>query len=218
MTVGTDRGYLVEEIIDRKNNTVIESLYDRLVGRYTKDEICYPGTDDVIVGEDEFIDEALAQKIVDAGVKQAYIRNAFTCDSTSGVCKKCYGRNMATGKLVEDGEAIGIMAAQSIGEPGTQLTMRTFHTGGVASGNSGDITQGLPRVEELFEARKPKYSAVLSKIDGTITEIVPAEGHTGMRITVSNETESIEHKCDLTPDNQVLAEGWFRSDCRRQAD
>mgnify|MGYP001085035482 CR=1 FL=1 len=195
---GTDRGYLVEEIIDRKNNTVIESLYDRLVGRYTKDEIVNPVTGEVIVGEGEFIDEALAKEVIDAGVTQAYIRNAFTCDSTSGVCKKCYGRNMATGKLVEDGEAIGIMAAQSIGEPGTQLTMRTFHTGGVASGNSGDITQGLPRVEELFEARKPKYSAVLSKIDGEITEVVAAEGHTGMRITVSNETESIEHKCDLT--------------------
>jgi DNA-directed RNA polymerase subunit beta' len=195
---GTDRGYLVEEIIDRKNNTVIEPLFDRLVGRYTKDEIVNPVTGEVIVGEDEFIDEELAEKAIAAGVTKAYIRNAFTCDSTSGVCKKCYGRNMATGKLVEDGEAIGIMAAQSIGEPGTQLTMRTFHTGGVASGNAGDITQGLPRVEELFEARKPKYSAVLAKIDGEITEVVAAEGHTGMRITVSNETESIEHKCDLT--------------------
>ena len=195
---GTDRGYLVEEIVDRKNNTVIESLYDRLVGRYTKDEIVDPETGEVLVDADTYMDEALAKKVVNAGVKQAYIRNAFTCDSTSGICRKCYGRNMATGKLVENGEAIGIMAAQSIGEPGTQLTMRTFHTGGVASGNSGDITQGLPRVEELFEARRPKYSAVLAKISGEITEIVPAEGHVGMRITVSNDTESIEHKCDLT--------------------
>jgi len=194
----TDRGYLVEEIVDRKNNTIIESLYDRLVGRYTKDEILHPETGEVLIGEDEFIDEVTAKKICDAGVKQAYIRNAFTCDADNGICRKCYGRNMATGKLVENGEAIGVMAAQSIGEPGTQLTMRTFHTGGVASGNSGDITQGLPRVEELFEARRPKYSAVLAKISGEITKITPVDGHTGMRITVSNETESIEHKCDLT--------------------
>ncbi|MEG0658856.1 DNA-directed RNA polymerase subunit beta', partial [Anaerorhabdus sp.] len=139
---GTDRGYLVETIVDRKNNSVIEGLYDRLVGRYAKDEIVDPKTKEVIVEAEQFIDEALAQKVVDAGVERAYIRNTFTCLSTTGVCRKCYGRNMATGKLVENGEAIGIMAAQSIGEPGTQLTMRTFHTGGVASGNDGDITQG----------------------------------------------------------------------------
>ncbi|MEA4874828.1 DNA-directed RNA polymerase subunit beta' [Anaerorhabdus sp.] len=195
---GTDRGYLVETIIDRKNNSIIEGLYDRLVGRYAKDAIVDPKTKEVIVEAEEFIDESLAQKIVDAGVEKAYIRNTFTCLSTTGVCRKCYGRNMATGKLVENGEAIGIMAAQSIGEPGTQLTMRTFHTGGVASGNDGDITQGLPRVEELFEARCPKHVAVLAKIDGEITEITELEGGTGMRIVVTNEKESIEHKCDLT--------------------
>ncbi|MEG0077205.1 MAG: DNA-directed RNA polymerase subunit beta', partial [Anaerorhabdus sp.] len=195
---GTDRGYLVETIVDRKNNSVIEGLYDRLVGRYAKDEIVDPKTKEVIVEAEQFIDEALAQKVVDAGVERAYIRNTFTCLSTTGVCRKCYGRNMATGKLVENGEAIGIMAAQSIGEPGTQLTMRTFHTGGVASGNDGDITQGLPRVEELFEARCPKHVAVLAKIDGEITEIGELEGGTGTHIIVTNEKESIEHKCDLT--------------------
>ncbi|MCF0114779.1 MAG: DNA-directed RNA polymerase subunit beta', partial [Erysipelotrichaceae bacterium] len=166
---GTDRGYLVETIIDRKNNSIIESLYDRLVGRYAKEAVVDPNTGEVIVESDGFMDEAIAKKIVDAGITQVYIRNTFTCLSTTGVCRMCYGRNMATGRLVENGEAIGIMAAQSIGEPGTQLTMRTFHTGGVASGNDGDITQGLPRVEELFEARCPKHVAVLAKIDGEIT-------------------------------------------------
>ena len=195
---GTDRSYLVEELIDRKDNSIIESFYDRIVGRYTKTEIVDPTTGEILVGADEYIDDAQATKVVNAGVKKAYIRNTFTCDSTKGICKKCYGRNMATGKEVEVGESIGIMAAQSIGEPGTQLTMRTFHTGGVASGADGDITQGLPRVEELFEARCPKHAAVLCKIDGEITEISELENHTGTRIVVTNETESIEHKADLS--------------------
>ena len=195
---GTDRGYMVETIVDRKTNTVLETLYERLVGRYTQNAIVHPETGEVLVEADTYMDEAMAQKVVNAGVERAWIRNTFTCESTNGICRKCYGRNMATGKLVEAGEAVGIMAAQSIGEPGTQLTMRTFHTGGVASGNDGDITQGLPRVEELFEARCPKHVAVLSKIDGEITEISELENHNGTRIVVTNEKESIEHKCDLT--------------------
>ena len=195
---GTDRGYLVEDIIDRKTNTILEPLAERLIGRYSQDAIVDPKTGEVLVEADTYMDEAMAQRVVNAGVTQAYIRNTFTCESTNGVCRKCYGRNMATGKLAEAGEAIGIMAAQSIGEPGTQLTMRTFHTGGVASGNDGDITQGLPRVEELFEARCPKHVAVLSKIDGEITDISELENKSGMRIVVTNEKESIEHKCDLT--------------------
>ena len=128
------------QIVDRKTNTIIESLYDRLVGRYTKQEVTDPKTGEVIIESDEFITEPIAQRIVDAGVEGLYIRSAFTCKSIYGGCKKCYGRNMATGKDVEVGEAVGIMAAQSIGEPGTQLTMRTFHTGGVASADGGDIT------------------------------------------------------------------------------
>ncbi len=195
---GVERGYLVSDIIDQKNNTIIEKFEERIIGRYSMEEIIHPITKEVIVHEDEFIDENMVAKITEAGIKQAYIRNAFTCQSQNGVCKKCYGRNMATGRLVETGEAIGIMAAQSIGEPGTQLTMRTFHTGGVAAGNDGDITQGLPRVEELFEARTPKRVAVLSKIDGEITDISELENGMGMRVVVSNETESIEHKCNLT--------------------
>ncbi|MEJ8736234.1 DNA-directed RNA polymerase subunit beta' [Erysipelotrichaceae bacterium HCN-30851] len=192
---GTDKGYWVEAIIDRKTNTVIESLYDRLVGRYSKQEITDPKTGEVIIESDEFITDELAQKIVDTGLEGMYIRSAFTCKSIYGVCKKCYGRNMATGKDVEVGEAVGIMAAQSIGEPGTQLTMRTFHTGGVASADGGDITQGLPRVEELFEARCPKGVAVLAQITGEITDIHQID--TGYEVTVSNDKESIVHKVTL---------------------
>ncbi len=194
---GTDNGYLVENIVDRKNNTIIESLYERIVGRYSKEDIVDPKTGELIVGDDEFIDEVKAQKIVDAGIEQVLIRNAFVCKSEHGVCRKCYGRNMATGKMVENGEAIGIMAAQSIGEPGTQLTMRNFHTGGVASAE-GDITQGLPRVEELFEARCPKHPALLAKISGEITAIEPLEDNAGIRITITNEVESKDHKADPT--------------------
>ncbi len=202
----TDRGYWVEDIINENDKSdgnekqsVIEKLFDRIVGRYAKEAVTDPKTGEIIVDEDEFIDEAKAHQIIDAGIKGLYIRNTFTCHSKMGICRKCYGRNMATGRLVENGEAVGIMAAQSIGEPGTQLTMRTFHTGGVASGgNDGDITQGLPRVEELFEARKPKRPAVIAKIDGEITAIDEMENHNGYIIAVANEKEAVEHKCDLT--------------------
>ena len=189
---GTEKGYWVEEIRDRKQDSVVESLYDRLVGRYSKDAVYHPETGEMLVDADTFMDEAIAAKIVNAGVKGMYIRSAFTCQSIHGVCRKCYGRNMATGQVVEVGESVGVMAAQSIGEPGTQLTMRTFHTGGVAGG--GDITQGLPRVEELFEARTPKGACVLAKITGTITEINQLEGVNGIEVVITNDTESIAHK------------------------
>jgi DNA-directed RNA polymerase subunit beta' len=195
---GTEVGYLVEDIIDQRNNAVIEKFYDRIVGRYLQRAVEDPKTGEILVDGDTYVTEELARKIVDAGVKQAYIRNVFTCQSKIGVCRKCYGRNMATGNLVETGEAIGVMAAQAIGEPGTQLTLRNFHMGGVSTGNEGDITQGLPRVEELFEARTPKRVAVISKIDGEITDIREQENHQGMIVTVSGEKESIDHKCDLT--------------------
>jgi len=191
---GTDRGYLVEALMDRKENSVIESIFDRIVGRFSKEQVCDPKTKEVIVDVDEFINEDIASQIVDAGVEKIYIRNTFTCESTYGICKKCYGRNMATGKIVEVGEAVGTMAAQSIGEPGTQLTMRNFHTGGVAGGS--DITQGLPRVEELFEARNPKSAAILCKIDGEIVDIKENEGFGGYTVTIANEKESLEHKTD----------------------
>ena len=194
---GTESGYYVEDIVYQRNNSVIEKFYDRIVGRYTQQAIEDPNTGEVLVDENTYVTDELAQKVVDAGVKHAYIRNVFTCKSHNGICCKCYGRNMATGNPVEPGEAIGVMAAQAIGEPGTQLTMRNFHTGGVAN-NSGDITQGLPRVEELFEARTPKRVAVIAKIDGEVTDIRQQDNRQGMIVTVTSGQEQIEHKCDLT--------------------
>ena len=149
----------------KDGNEVIEELYDRMVGRYTIDAIVHPTTGEVIVQADTMIQEDEAEKIVESGMERVEIRTVLNCRTNHGVCSKCYGRNLATGKEVNIGEAVGIIAAQSIGEPGTQLTMRTFHTGGVAG---GDITQGLPRVEELFEARKPKGLALITEIAGRV--------------------------------------------------
>ncbi len=198
---GTDKGFYVEDLVDRKTDTIIEPLYDRLVGRYSKQDVVNPQTGEMIIESDKYITEDIAQKIVDAGVKGMYIRSPFTCKSTNGICRMCYGKNMATGRDVEVGEAVGTMAAQSIGEPGTQLTMRTFHTGGVAGGDGGDITQGLPRVEELFEARHPKGVAVIAQISGEITSIERIDGTLRQEIIVTNETESVSHKINA---NQTL--------------
>lgn len=161
---GTDRGLHVKAI--KEGNEIIESLYDRLVGRHIRSTLRHPETGELLAQENDLITEDLARDIIDAGIEEVNIRSAFTCNTHHGVCKKCYGRNLATGAEVEVGEAVGIIAAQSIGEPGTQLTMRTFHTGGVAG---DDITQGLPRIQELFEARNPKGQAVISEIDGIIS-------------------------------------------------
>ena len=160
---GTRKGIEVGDILD--GTEVIEGLAERITGRYTTDPIVHPETGEVIVESDTMISDEAARKIVKAGIKKVKIRSVLTCHSEYGVCSKCYGSNLATGEDVNVGEAVGIIAAQSIGEPGTQLTMRTFHTGGVAG---EDITQGLPRVEELFEARKPKGLAVISEISGTV--------------------------------------------------
>ncbi|WP_407893902.1 DNA-directed RNA polymerase subunit beta' [Lacticaseibacillus sp. N501-2] len=183
---GTDRGLVVSAI--REGNEMIEPLYDRLVGRFTQKSVFDPKTHQVLVPKDTLMDEDMAQAIVDAGVESVTIRSVFTCDTRHGVCQKCYGRNLATGEQVEVGEAVGTVAAQSIGEPGTQLTMRNFHTGGVAGGD--DITQGLPRVQEIMEARNPKGPAVISEVDGTVTAIDenPAE-HT-REITVEGKTDT----------------------------
>lgn len=198
---GTDKGFWVEDLVDRKTNTVIEPLYDRLVGRYSKQDVFNPQTNELIIESDTYMTEEIAKKIVDAGVTGMFIRSPFTCKSTNGVCVKCYGKNMATGKVVEVGEAVGTMAAQSIGEPGTQLTMRTFHTGGVAGGDGGDITQGLPRVEELFEARHPKGVAVIAQITGEIVSIKRIEGTMRQEVIIKNDTESVSHKINA---NQTL--------------
>ena len=147
-------------------NRVLESLKERLVGRFLVDPVVDPETGEVIMDTDRMMNEQDAKRIVDAGYTHIKIRSLITCKSRHGVCRKCYGSNLAFNEPVQVGEAVGIIAAQSIGEPGTQLTMRTFHTGGVAGGE--DITQGLPRVEELFEARKPKTLAILSEIDGEV--------------------------------------------------
>ncbi|MBB3909045.1 DNA-directed RNA polymerase subunit beta' [Anoxybacillus rupiensis] len=163
---GTDRGMLVKSLTD--GTEVIVKLEERLVGRYARKTVKHPETGEILVKENEMITEDIANAIIKAGIDQVWIRSAFTCNTRHGVCKKCYGRNLATGAEVEVGEAVGIIAAQSIGEPGTQLTMRTFHTGGVAG---DDITQGLPRVQELFEARNPKGQAVISEIDGIVVAI-----------------------------------------------
>lgn len=160
---GTHEGYDITEI--KEGNEVIESLSERLTGRYSAEDIKDPKTGEVLVPKDTYIDFEMAHKIEDLGVKKVKIRSVFTCRSRHGVCAKCYGMNMATAKKIDIGESVGIIAAQSIGEPGTQLTMRTFHTGGVAG---SDITQGLPRVEELFEARKPKGLAIVSEVSGTV--------------------------------------------------
>lgn len=143
---------------------IIESLEDRLIGRFVVGDVVNPATGEVIVKADTMISEDQAKAIVKAGIEEVEIRSVFTCKSKHGVCAKCYGKNMANGLPVNKGEAVGIIAAQSIGEPGTQLTMRTFHTGGIAS--TGDITQGLPRVEELFEARRPKHAAIVCEVSG----------------------------------------------------
>ncbi len=188
---GAISGIVVEDFIDDKIGTVIESLEDRIVGRYTATKVLNPETKEVIIDKNEMITENIAKKIVKAGIKKVEIRSALTCKSQYGVCQKCYGRNLATGNVVETGEAVGVMAAQSIGEPGTQLTMRTFHSGGVAHGGDADITQGLPRVEELFEARIPKAKATISEIDGTVKSIEAANGK--HKIVVENDVESREH-------------------------
>ena len=188
---GTDQGVTVEAFINEKTGATIESLRDRIVGRFANKKIVHPETKDVIVDRLQMITESLADKIVAAGITEVEIRTILTCGTANGVCQKCYGRNLATGNLVEIGEAIGVMAAQSIGEPGTQLTMRTFHSGGVAHGGDADITQGLPRVQELFEARNPKAKATIAEIDGTITKI--KEDHGKYKISITNKLETKEH-------------------------
>ena len=196
---GTHEGIVVSQITE--GTEVIEKLEERIIGRVAVDDIIHPETGEVLVRENEEIDEESAERIIKAGITSVKIRSALTCKTRHGVCQKCYGRNLATGYQVEIGESVGILAAQSIGEPGTQLTMRTFHTGGVAG---DDITRGLPRVEELFEARKPKGQAVVTEVSGSVrivdnkgrreVQIVNAEGevlaaypaHYGSRLKVQD--------------------------------
>ena len=184
---GTTQGVVVSAFKDDKDG-IIEPLYDRIMGRYTANKVINPETKELIIDKNELITENIADKIIKAGIEEVEIRTTLTCRTEHGVCCKCYGRNLATGNIVEVGEAVGTMGAQSIGEPGTQLTMRTFHSGGVAG---ADITQGLPRVEELFEARIPKGKATISEIDGVVSKIEESSGK--YKVYVKNDTEVREH-------------------------
>ena len=199
---GTDRGMTVRAIMD--GNSVIESLEERLIGRYARKTVRHPETGQVLVEANHIITEDMADAIVAAGIEEVTIRSVFTCDTNHGVCKKCYGRNLATGSEVEVGEAVGTIAAQSIGEPGTQLTMRTFHTGGVAGG--GDITQGLPRIQEIFEARHPKGQATITEVAGIIESIVEKESDRSRDITVKGVTDTRTYNVPYTSRLKV-AEG-----------
>ena len=188
---GSVQGLVVYDLVNDKDGTIIEPLAERILGRFASKKIVNPETKEVIVEAGEMITENAVAKITKAGIKKIEIRSVLTCKSNNGVCQKCYGRNLATGNLVEKGEAVGIMAAQSIGEPGTQLTMRTFHSGGVAHGGDADITQGLPRVEELFEARMPKGKATIAEISGKVIGIEEQNGK--HLITIENEAGVREH-------------------------
>ena len=181
---GTDQGVDVIELRDEKENKVIETLEDRIRGRFANEDVINPNTGEVIVERGSFINDQLAIDICKAGVKKVNIRSLLTCTCKNGVCVKCYGSDLSTGEVVEKGETVGIIAAQSIGEPGTQLTMRTFHSGGVAGGE--DITQGLPRIQELFEAREPKGKAIISEIDGVVESITEEKDHRYL-IKISHE-------------------------------
>lgn len=201
---GTDRGLTVSALAD--GTEVIEPLTDRLIGRTAFETVRHPETNEVIVEKDTVMSEDQAKKVVEAGIEEVTIRSVFTCNTKHGVCQKCYGRNLATGSEVEVGEAVGIIAAQSIGEPGTQLTMRTFHTGGVAG---DDITQGLPRIQELFEARNPKGQAVITEIFGTVTEIKEVKDKQEIVVQGDVETRSyavpFNARLKVSVDDQVYA-------------
>ncbi len=191
---GTDRGLDVAAITE--GNEMIEPLYDRILGRYTMKSVFDPETGEKICDKNVLVDEEMAQKIVDAGVKKVTIRSAFTCNTEHGVCERCYGRNAATGDKVEAGEAVGTVAAQSIGEPGTQLTLRNFHTGGVA-GND-DITQGLPRVQEIVEARNPKGKATISEVTGEVQSIEEKPAERTKDVTIAGENDTRTYTLPIT--------------------
>lgn len=190
---GSDRGLKISAI--REGNEIIESLEERMIGRYAQRSVKHPETGEKIVGHNELITEDLARRITEAGIEEITIRSAFTCDTKHGVCKHCYGRNLATGSEVEVGEAVGTIAAQSIGEPGTQLTMRTFHTGGVAG---DDITQGLPRIQEIFEARNPKGVATITEVAGEVVSIDENAASRTKDITIKGVTDTRTYTVPFT--------------------
>lgn len=189
---GTKQGLTARAI--KVGNEVIEPLIDRIIGRYARVTVRHPETDEVIVRENEIITEDKGRQIVDAGIEEVTIRSVFSCNTQHGVCKHCYGRNLATGREVEVGEAVGTIAAQSIGEPGTQLTMRTFHTGGVAG---DDITQGLPRVQEIFEARHPKGQATITEVSGEVADITEKAEERTKVVTIKGEVDTRSYEIPI---------------------
>lgn len=189
---GTKQGLTARAI--KVGNEVIEPLIDRIIGRYARVTVRHPETDEVIVRENEIITEDKGRQIVDAGIEEVTIRSVFSCNTQHGVCKHCYGRNLATGREVEVGEAVGTIAAQSIGEPGTQLTMRTFHTGGVAG---DDITQGLPRVQEIFEARHPKGQATITEVSGEVADITENAEERTKIVTIKGEVDTRSYEIPI---------------------
>ena len=199
----TDGGLDITAILE--GNEVIEPLEERLIGRYAQKSIVHPETGEVLVPHNQLITEDLSRRIIDAGIEQVTIRSVFTCNTRHGVCKHCYGMNLATGNEVEVGEAVGTIAAQSIGEPGTQLTMRTFHTGGVAG---DDITQGLPRIQEIFEARNPKGQAVITEVTGEVVSVDENAAERTKEVTVKGITDTRTYTVPYTARMKV-AEGDF---------
>ncbi|MBO0476672.1 DNA-directed RNA polymerase subunit beta' [Vagococcus sp. DIV0080] len=198
---GTDRGLDIKAI--KEGNEIIETLEERMLGRYTRKSVVHPETGAKIIGANEIITEDIVKEITEAGIEEISIRSVYTCNTKHGVCKHCYGRNLATGSEVEVGEAVGTIAAQSIGEPGTQLTMRTFHTGGVAG---DDITQGLPRIQEIFEARNPKGVAVVSEVAGEVIEISEDASDRTKEVIVKGKTDTRTYSVPYTSRMKV-AEG-----------
>ena len=203
---GVEKGILVSEISE--GGQVIEKFSERIKGRFPVKDILKPGTDEVLISKDHMMTEDDAALLESFDIHSAEIRTVLTCRAHSGICAKCYGMNLATSKPVGAGEAVGIIAAQSIGEPGTQLTMRTFHTGGVAG---GDITQGLPRVEELFEARKPKKMATIAEIGGKVRFEEAAKGSLLNIIITADDgdtrTYAVPHTGLLVQDGEVIEKG-----------
>ena len=195
------QGMWIEAFRGSGKDEIVEKFEDRIIGRYVIDDVINPTTGEVICPGDTMINDDLASQIVKAGITKLYMRTVLTCRSEHGVCCKCYGANMANGKPVNLGEAVGVIAAQSIGEPGTQLTMRTFHTGGVATAD--DITQGLPRVEELFEARKPKGCAIISEVNGIVS--IPTNSDKKIVIVTDANGKETEYQIPYTSRIKVHA-------------
>ncbi|MBK9713459.1 MAG: DNA-directed RNA polymerase subunit beta' [Kouleothrix sp.] len=210
---GTEEGLWLHRADDRE---MLAELEDRVIGRILAAPIVHPQTGEILADRNEEADEHLAAMLKQIGVNDVFVRSALACQADHGICRACYGRNLATGKLVESGEAVGIIAAQSIGEPGTQLTLRTFHTGGVASAD--DITQGLPRVQEIFEARSPKGKSILAEIDGTV-EIIRDEDLRKIRVISSDiytdEQELPAHYMALVAEGADVGEGLTLAESNR---